>query len=109
VNANLDTNHDVVEACKTMSDSQESNSLLDALYSLKELVKQHDKSWYEQKFSKVYNYKTFDYLCKDIADRYPLLVNISKEVYGWQNMTENNLGKNMTDYISMCDKLGEEA
>ena len=109
VNANLDTNHDLVEACKTMSDSQESSSLLDALYSLKELVKQDDKSWYEQKFSKVYNYKTFDYLCKDIADRYPLLVNISKEVYGWQNMTENNLGKNMTDYISMCDKLGEEA
>ena len=40
---------------------------------------------------------------KEIANKYPLLVNISSEVYGWQEMGKDNFGKNMTDYILMCD------
>ena len=102
--------HDVVEASSILIDSQESNDLVETLYSLKKLVLSEDKDWYETAFGNFgYNWKTFNYLCKDIAERYPLLVNISKEIYGWQSMTERNLGENITNYISMCDKLGDEA
>ena len=105
----LGEDHDVHEACQIIYDSQNSTDIVETLYSLKQVVKQNDKDWYEKNFSKSYDWRKFNYLCKDIADNYPLLVNISKEVYGWQNMDEKNFGKNMTDYISMCDKLGEEA
>ena len=105
----LQEDHDVVEASMILRDSQNSNNLVETLYSLKKLVMAEDKDWYDANLSIKYNWKTFNYLCKDISEKYPLLVNISKEVYGWQSMTEHNLGKNITDYISMCDKLGDEA
>jgi hypothetical protein len=49
----------------------------------------------------------FDCSCKKIIEKYPLLVNISREVYSWRSMTEDNLGKNLIDYILMCDLVGE--
>jgi hypothetical protein len=101
--------HDVIEASTILRDSQESNAKIETLYSLKKLVMAEDENWYKDNLSIKYNWKTFNYLCKEICEKYPLLMNISKEIYGWQSLSEMNLGKNIADYISMCDKLGDEA
>jgi hypothetical protein len=90
-------------------DSQNEDVVLSTLYELKKLVHEKDKNWFDKNFSSKYNWKSFDYLCKDIADKYPLLVNINGQIYGWANLAEDDFGKNLLDYISMCDKLGEEA
>ena len=62
-----------------------------------------DKEWAKKNIPSNYDVNEFDNKCKEISEKYPLLVNISSEVYGWQDMEQNNFGKNMTDYILMCD------
>tara|TARA_A200000159_G_scaffold54006_1_gene49995 strand:- start:2772 stop:5054 length:2283 start_codon:yes stop_codon:yes gene_type:complete len=105
----LSKEHDVRQAMTILFDSQNEDVVLSTLYELKKLVHEKDKNWFNKNFSSKYNWKSFDYLCKDIADKYPLLVNINSSVYGWANLAEDDFGKNLLDYISMCDKLGEEA
>lgn len=109
LNKSLDKNHDVREAMNILADSQLEDVVVSTLSQLKKLVHDNDKDWFNQNFSSTYKWKSFDYLCKDISDKYPLLVNINSQVYGWANLSEANFGKNIADYISMCDKLGEEA
>tara|TARA_B100002019_G_scaffold293499_1_gene321553 strand:- start:3115 stop:5406 length:2292 start_codon:yes stop_codon:yes gene_type:complete len=109
LNNSLDKNHDVREAMNILADSQLEDVVVSTLSQLKKLVHDNDKDWFDKNFSSTYKWKSFDYLCKDISDKYPLLVNINSQVYGWANLSESNFGKNIADYISMCDKLGEEA
>ena len=105
----LDKSHDIFQAIEILFDSQNDDIVLTTLYQLKKLVQGQDKDWFDQNFTSEYKWKTFDYLCKDIGDRYPLLVNICLKVYGWLDMKEGDFGKNIANYISMCDKLGEGA
>ena len=109
VKKSLGTDHDIHQAMTILSDSQNNDIVLTTLYQLKQLVQDQDKDWFDKNFTSQYKWKSFDYLCKDIGDNYPLLVNICSKVYGWINYNEDNFGKNIIDYISMCDKLGEEA
>ena len=109
VKKTLGTDHDIHQAMTILSDSQNDDIVLTTLYKLKQLVQDQDKDWFDKNFTSQYKWKSFDYLCKDIDDNYPLLANICSKVYGWINYNEDNFGKNMIDYISMCDKQGEEA
>ena len=109
VKKSLGTDHDIYEAMAILSDSQNNDILLTTLYQLKKLVEDQDKDWFNKNFTSQYKWKSFDYLCKDIDDKYPLLANICSKVYGWINYNEDNFGKNTIDYISMCDNQGEEA
>lgn len=109
LNKTLGKDHDLREAMKILSDSQLEDVVVSTLSQLKKLVHDNDKDWFKKNFSSTYNWKSFDYLCKEISDKYPLLMNINSSIYGWQNLEEQNFGKNLADYISMCDKLGGEA
>tara|TARA_B100000941_G_scaffold228975_1_gene171331 strand:- start:45 stop:2333 length:2289 start_codon:yes stop_codon:yes gene_type:complete len=109
VKKSLGTDHDIHQAMSILSDSQNDDILLTTLYKLKQLVQDQDKDWFDKNFTSQYKWKSFDYLCKDIDDNYPLLANICSKVYGWINYNEDNFGKNVIDYISMCDNQGEEA
>ena len=109
VKKSLGTDHDIHQAMAILSDSQNNDIVLTTLYQLKKLVEDQDKDWFNKNFTSQYKWKSFDYLCKDIDDNYPLLANICSKVYGWINYNEDNFGKNIIDYISMCDNQGEEA
>ena len=66
-------------------------------------MRREDEEWTEKNIPSTFEADEFDNNCKEICDKYPLLVNIASEVYGWQEMEKDNFGKNMTDYILMCD------
>ena len=42
--------------------------------------------------------------CKEICDKYPLLVNISNQVSYYTRMNEDNFGKNISDFIKLVDE-----
>ena len=62
-----------------------------------------DEDWVAKNIPSTYDVKDFDNKCQEVCVKYPLLVNISQEIYGWQDMDKENFGKNMTDYILLCD------
>jgi hypothetical protein len=104
----LSSQHDISIAQDICEDGKEIDEDINTLYKLKQELKKSNKDWIRTNFPNEYNWKEYDYLCKDIQDRYPLLANISHEIYAWQDMTRENFGKNIIDYISMCDNLGSE-
>jgi hypothetical protein len=106
--SSLDPEHDLITARNICEEGAKEDSDINILYKLLQELKQSDKDWIAKNFPNEYNWKEYDYLCKDIQDRYPLLVNISHEIYGWQSMDERNFGENIIDYISMCDNRGSE-
>jgi len=89
---------DDMDLMKNADDKQ-----LQTISSLVNFMTNVDSEWVEQNIPSTYDVNDFDNKCKELADKYPLLVNLSAELYRWKDLSENNLGKNMTDYILMCD------
>jgi len=100
----LGKDHDIVIASDICREATKNQDDITTLYNLLQFLKTESKEWVKKNFPDSYNWKEYDYLCKDIQDRYPLLVNISNEVYAWQDMKQNNFGRNIAKYISMCDE-----
>jgi len=109
VQRDLSADHDFITAQNICEEGSKGDADVNTLYKLLQELKNSDEDWIKTNFPNEYNWKEYDYLCKDIQDRYPLLVNISNEIYGWQDMDANNFGRNIIDYISMCDNRGDEA
>jgi hypothetical protein len=95
----------VVDDLALMTDTK--GSSLDTICRMITFLKEHDADWVKENIPSSYNVNGFNDNCKKVAERYPLLVNFSIELYHWQSMTEHNLGKNLIDYILMCDLVGE--
>jgi hypothetical protein len=106
IQKNFDESHPITQIVETLEASQKDDVVLNTLYRLKQLVEQEDKEWFKQNFPKSYDWKTFEALAKAVVNKYPLLHNISNEIYGWQAMNEDNFDQNIIEYISMCDKVG---
>ena len=100
----LDGGHLINQAVSLLKNVQEvDNSDFDAIYRMFMFVKKHDEKWVEENFPTTSNLDDFDNICKEINEKYPLLRNIGNEIYGWQNMNENNFGKNIIHYVEVCD------
>ena len=89
---------DDMELMKNSDDKQ-----LQTISSLVNFMTNVDSEWVEQNIPSTYDVNDFDNKCKELSDKYPLLVNLSAELYRWKDLDEHNLGKNMIDYILMCD------
>jgi len=100
----LGKDHDIIIASDICREATKNQDDITTLYNLLQFLKTESQEWVKKNFPDSYNWKEYDYLCKDIQDRYPLLVNISNEVYAWQDMKQNNFGRNIAKYISMCDE-----
>ena len=103
---NFDESHPITQIVDTLEISQKDDVVLNTLFRLKQLVEKEDKEWFDQNFPKSYDWRTFEALAKAVVNKYPLLHNISCEVYGWQNLRELDFDNNIIQYISMCDKVG---
>lgn len=108
-NKNLSEGHVLNEAITAMKSCMNSDDLVENLYLLMNLVKSFDPNWVKKNLKVDVSWKQIDFLFKEVIDSYPLLVNISKDIYSWRNLEEENYAKNIIDYISMCDKQGGEA
>ena len=85
---------------------KDDTSELETIFRLVNFLKSNDEVWVKENILSTYDHQEFNNKCKEICAKYPLLVNINKETYSWQDMDAtngNNFGKNMTDYILMCD------
>ena len=92
----------VVDVLKNIQ-GENSSKEFDNLYRLMKYVRDNDKKWLDKHYVPSFGWKDFDALCKEIKKNYPLLQNLADEVYGWQNMDEKNFGKNIIEYIKVCD------
>ena len=98
-----DGNHLFIQVLDDLRLMRNDNSQLDTIFNLVNFLKKEDEEWVKENIPCTYDPNQFEAKCKELCEKYPLLVNINHEVYSWQEMKENNFGKNMTDYILMCD------
>ena len=102
-----DKNHLLIQVLDDLSLMRNDDSQLDTIFNLVNFLKKEDEEWVKENIPCTYDPNEFEAKCKELCEKYPLLTNINNEVYSWQNMKENNFGKNMTDYILMCDLVCE--
>jgi len=102
-----DGNHLFIQILDDLTLMRNDDSQLDTIFNLVNFLKKEDEEWVKENIPCTYDPNEFEAKCKEIVEKYPLLTNINNEVYSWQNMKENNFGKNMTDYILMCDLVCE--
>ena len=95
----------VVNDLALMCDSD--NAELQTISRMISFLTKIDEEWIKQNIPSTYDVNEFNNNCKEISIKYPLLKNISNEVYSWQEMEQDNFGKNMMDYVLMCDLVGE--
>jgi len=93
---------------KLMStDEEDDTSELQTIYRLVNFLKKVDEEWVKENIPSNYDPQDFDNKCKEFLMKYPLIENLAKQVYSWQNLDEDNFGKNIVDYIFLCDLVGE--
>ena len=95
----------VINDLTLMSDSD--NAELQTISRMISFLTNIDEEWIKQNVPSTYDVNEFNDNCKKVSVKYPLLKNISNEVYNWQDMKQDNFGKNMCDYVLMCDLVGE--
>ena len=98
-----DKNHSLIQVLNDLSLMRNDDSQLDTIFNLVNFLKKEDEEWIKENIPSSYDANEFNEKCKEIVKKYPLLVNINHEVYNWQDMKENNFGKNICDYILLCD------
>lgn len=102
-----DGNHLFIQVLDDLRLMRNDDSQLDTIFNLVNFLKKEDEEWVKENIPCTYDPNEFEAKCKELCEKYPLLVNINHEVYSWQDMEQGNFGKNMTDYISMCDLVCE--
>lgn len=103
-NLNLNSKHPLLElfaqykACK--------NADSDAKYNLLLLTcaEEHHAKEVAKLAPVKYTWEMLEADCKEICDKYPLLVNISNQVSYYTKMNEDNFGKNISDFIKLVDE-----
>jgi len=101
---NLDKNHFITELMQEYSDFDAKGNLTDVrtLGRVMQYINKHDEEWVEKNVN-LFDFKLFDEKCHKVITKYPLLVNIANQTYHYVDMKKDNYGKNLVDYICMCD------
>lgn len=103
IKSKLPSNHLIASAYADYGFMGKEDDTLNTLYSLYRFMENTDPKWLKDNFALDYDISQFDEDCNEITTKYPLLVNLSNNIYSWQNMNENDLGKNIIDYIKLAD------
>lgn len=77
------------------------------LYFYTEISKD-DPKWLEENLDEVMSEDDFKDLIYGVDKKYPLLKNIGEQIGTWTDLSEDNFNENINQYISMCDRVGDE-
>ena len=72
-------------------------------YNYIQFLRNSDKEWLESNLTQLITAKELVTQLKLIEKQYPLLFNIADMYSSWKGIEENNLLKNLNEYISLCD------
>ena len=72
-------------------------------YNYIQFLRISDKEWLESNLTQLITTKELVTQLKLIEKQYPLLVNVADMFSSWHGIEENNLLKNLNEYISLCD------
>jgi hypothetical protein len=72
-------------------------------YNYIQFLRSTDKEWLESNLTQLITAKELLAQLKLVEKQYPLLVNVSDMFSSWHGIEENNLLKNLNEYISLCD------
>ena len=102
----LDSEHILTSLIEDLGLMKDDRTELETIFNLISFLKKEDEAWVNENIPSTYDAQEFNKKCESVVEKYPLLANLSQELYSWQSMSENNLGKNITDYVILCDRVG---
>ena len=101
----LDKTHDLVSIVSDIKLMKHSDKDIQTLGRIVAFLRKHEKEWTEKNIKSKYDINEFNNNCDKVATKYPLLHNISSSTYSYRNYEEDNFGKNIVDYVLMCDLM----
>ena len=72
-------------------------------YNYIQFLRNADKEWLESNLTQLVTAKELVTQLKLVEKHYPLLFNVADMYSSWKGIEENNLLKNLNEYISLCD------
>jgi hypothetical protein len=72
-------------------------------YNYIQFLRNTDKEWLESNLTQLVTAKELLAQLKSVEKQYPLLFNVADMFSSWKGIEENNLLKNLNEYISLCD------
>jgi len=103
----LDNDHIMNQVLTEFKVISQEDSSLTTIHRMVIFLKRVESEWVEKNIPSNFDIKSFDANCKKVVEQYPLLRNISDEIYTWKNLTENNFGSNMIQYINVMDDCNQ--
>ena len=102
----VDSDHKIGQAKKlwTLAMGDVDNQIL-CLYHE---ISKDDPKWLEENLDEVMSEDDFKDLIYGVDKKYPLLKNIGEQIGTWTDLSEDNFNENINQYISMCDRVGDE-
>jgi len=102
----VDSDHKIGQAKKlwTLAMGDVDNQIL-CLYHE---ISKDDPKWLEENLNEVMSEDDFKDLIFGVEVKYPLLKNIGENIGSWTDLSEDNFNENINQYISMCDRVGDE-
>jgi hypothetical protein len=107
-NNELDNDHIVNQVLAEFKLISKEDSSLTTIHRMVTFLKKEESEWVEKNIPSNFDINSFDADCKRIVDQYPLLRNISDEIYTWKNLSENNFGDNLIQYIKVMDDCNQK-
>lgn len=99
-------NHPLIQIIDDIGLMKDDDNELNTIFRLVNFLKEVNKDWVAQNIPSSYDPQEFNAKCKEVSMKYPLLVNINKEIYSWQVMEggdSDDFGKNICEYVLMRD------
>ena len=104
----LDKDHIVNQVLAEFATISDESSDLTTIHRMVTYLKKNEPDWIESNIPSTFDIDEFDNKCKQVVTKYPLLRNISDEIYTWKNLHENDFGKNVMQYIELIDNCNEK-
>lgn len=101
----LDKTHDLVSIVSDIKLMKHSDNDIQTLGRIIAFLRKHEEKWTKKNIKSKYDINEFNSNCDKVVEKYPLLHNISSATYSYRNYEEENFGKNIVDYVLMCDLM----
>ena len=107
-NNKLDNDHIINQVLAEFKVISQDDGSLTTIHRMVIFLKKEDAEWVEKNIPSNFDINAFDADCKKVVEQYPLLRNISDEIYTWKNLDENNFGDNIIHYIKLMDDSNQK-